>query len=325
MSEKVGQQKRFRKLKINTKKKAYQFSDSPFYRLRSKKRLADILQVDLQALSELAGDDLYRVFQDTSGRKPRQIEQPLSKLDKVHTRIASLLCRLVVPDYLHSGVKGRTYITNAKAHLGEVPVLTTDIRSFFPSTSAQMIERFFLRYFECSPDVAYLLSKISSFDGHVPTGSRLSMPIAFWANFHMFQNLNDYCKRLNVVMSVYVDDLCFSGEAVSDQFYRVILRKVEGCGHKIHKGKTKLYSGDQHKMITGVSVCGDQAKVANGKLKNIYEDMVQWILAKDKILLGSLYDRLLGRMSAQGQIDFRYKDKARNFRSRAQNLDQVHG
>lgn len=37
--------------------------------------------------------------------KIRKIQKPLEKLDVVHTRIASLLLRIAMPEYLHSGKK----------------------------------------------------------------------------------------------------------------------------------------------------------------------------------------------------------------------------
>lgn len=218
--KKIGRPSRKRKkLKIRARKKAYLIQDSPFFRLNSKKKLSELLLSDLTDLKSLSSDSNYRVFNVNSSGKPREIQQPLPRLDVVHTRIASLLCRVRPPEYLYSGVKGRTYVDNARAHLGDHPVLTTDIRAFFTSTKQEAIFRFFHRQMECSPDVAKLISRLATYNGHVPTGSRLSLPIAFWANFEMFEVLNALSAKQSIKMTVFVDDLTFSGVNVTKKIY----------------------------------------------------------------------------------------------------------
>ena len=106
MSEKNGKRKKS-KLKIQSKGKAYCLTDSPLYKLSTKKRLSKILNqstLELTALCCDAGN--YSEFEDVGKNgKPRKIQKPLVKLDVIHTRIASLLSRIKVPDYLHSGKK----------------------------------------------------------------------------------------------------------------------------------------------------------------------------------------------------------------------------
>lgn len=77
--------------------------------------------------------------------KARKIQKPLEKLELVHTRIASLLSRIALPEYLHSGKKKCSNVTNAKAHLNNEKMMTTDIKAFFPSTTRGMIFSFSFR------------------------------------------------------------------------------------------------------------------------------------------------------------------------------------
>jgi len=90
--------------------------------LYSKKKLAEILNLhspaDLIALTRL--DAPYRKFdaKNKKNTKLRPVQMPCRELYPVHVRIFKLFRRVELPDYLHSGMQGRSYITNAKAHLG---------------------------------------------------------------------------------------------------------------------------------------------------------------------------------------------------------------
>lgn len=99
-------QKRRPKFRIITKKKCYPLQDSIFYKLSSKRRLAQILFATLQEIKSLCGNGNYRCFVDYSGGKPRDIQAPLTNLDRIHSRVASQLCRIETSDGLHSGRKG---------------------------------------------------------------------------------------------------------------------------------------------------------------------------------------------------------------------------
>src|SRR5690554_1749918 len=119
--------------RIITKKKSYPLQDSVFYKLSSKKRLASLLFSTPQELKSLTGKENYRCFTQMKGGKPRPIQEPLPKLDKIHSRVASLLCRIETIEGLHSGKKGRSNISNARTHLGlGKKIITADIKSFFP-------------------------------------------------------------------------------------------------------------------------------------------------------------------------------------------------
>ena len=135
--------RRKKKLKICSKNKSYTLKDSPFYNLSTKKALAKLLYISLSDTKRISDISNYNVFQLGELPKQREIQAPKLELNIIHTRIASLLVRIKSPDYLHSGIKKRSYISNAKEHIGDFPVLTMDIRKFYSSTSKKSIFNFF--------------------------------------------------------------------------------------------------------------------------------------------------------------------------------------
>ncbi len=307
--------KRKRKLKIQTNNKQYSLSDSCFYKLQSKNKLAKLLKSNLSELKQLTNDSNYNCYTDSSGGKARDIEHPYATLDKIQTRIASLICRVEQPDYIHSGIKSRSHVTNAKVHVGNHPVLTSDIQSFYPNTSRKMVFNFFSRVLLCSPDVSNLLADLCIVKGHIPTGSRISMPLAFWANRPMFDSLYAISKQRNINFTVFVDDIAFSGNSIDPQFIHNVKSIIKHHGHSAHSTKTKYYPAGKTKVITGVAVDNDKILVTNKHHKNIYQDLVQYV-AMDMagLSLPELNSRLIGKVSAQSLIDKRFKDKARTLK-----------
>lgn len=287
--------------------------DSPFFKLKSKRKLALLLGVELAELSILSKDEgNYSIFDQLSKKgKSRKIQKPLDALDIVHTRIASLLSRIALPDYLHSGKKYYSNVTNAKAHLNSEKMMTTDVKAFFPSTSRTMIFSFFFSVMKTSSDVADILSHICTCHGQLPTGSRISMPLAYFANSRMFTEIKDLCQKLDVKMTVYVDDLTFSGAKVNRLFCTVIRKIISKHGHVMHPTKTKLYASDAPKLVTGIIVLGDVLKVRNEQHRLMARDIEYWKIIKDaeNAKETSIAKTLFGRLHSMGVIEQRYKSK----------------
>lgn len=304
--------KRKFKLRLKSKNKSYTLKDSGLYNLTTKKLLENRLEKSVSELRSLSDDSNYRVFfEEKPDGKKREIQAPTLGLDIVQTRIASLLVRVSTPDYLHSGVKKRSNITNAKVHVGDHPVLAMDIKNFYPSISKKSVYHFFHNTMNASPDVAGVLANLCTYKGHIPTGSRLSMPLAFWANHTMFNELQSLCDSQRIAMSVYVDDLTFSGLSVNPLFKRNVERIVSNAGLTIHPTKSKLYKKGHPKLITGVIIDGDTIKLRNKHHKAIYNLFNDMKVAESDEQLAIIHEKLIGRLNAAGQIDSAFEIKAR--------------
>lgn len=301
------------KPKIRSKNKSYSLKDSALYNITTKKRLADLLGRSTAKLKELSKGDNYRIFHIEKEGKKREIQAPTYELDIVQTRIASLLVRVAIPDYLHSGIKGRSNITNAEIHIGDHPVLTMDIRKFYPSVTKKSIYHFFRETMNVSPDVAGQLCELCSYDDHIPTGSRISMPLSFWANHKMYTRIHSLCSRKSINMSVFVDDLTFSGNNVNNLFRRNVEGIIKDAGMAVHPDKTTLYSREKPKLITGAIVTKDKMKVRNKHHKAIYTQFSELEECSCDEDLEVLQRKLIGRLSAAGQIEPAFKQRAAHY------------
>ncbi|MBF0399694.1 MAG: RNA-directed DNA polymerase [Magnetococcales bacterium] len=291
--------------------KRYALDQSPFFKLKSRQKLSKILDADLNELEVFARNDPvdnYKLF-ETSGGKPRPVQCPKHRLQVIHRRVCDLLARIDTPDYLHSAIKGHSYLSNAKAHAANVPMVKVDIKKFFPSVTINAVKRFFLKTMECSPDVAALLSKVLTVYGHLATGSSVSPILSYYAHRDMFEEIAHLSAGRGAVMTCYVDDMCFSGETVTRKFLsdvRVIIRSHGLKSHKIH-----YFSSNMPRIVTGVVVTNSGIKLPNIRHKKIVDGYAQLQAALSDEEKLKLLPSLIGRINEAAQIDPRWTPKAK--------------
>src|ERR1700730_5919784 len=93
-------------------RRLHSLEQSPFYKLMTRQKLATVLGVELKEINALrrAADNFIRFTSDTG----RDIQWPKPRLRRIQKRVADLLSRIEPPEFLHSAIRGRSYITNAK-------------------------------------------------------------------------------------------------------------------------------------------------------------------------------------------------------------------
>lgn len=295
---------------VPTKPEArYDLTQSPLYNLRSKRKLASLLFLSIQELIRLStAPDLYRKFPVFKDGKERQVETPSWQLLPVHTRLFALLKKIELPDYLHSSVKGRSYVTNAKVHLGQKEAYTLDIKKFYQSVTRSMVARFFRDTMRCEKDVGAILANLTTCDDHVPTGSPISQLLAFLACMGMFEKLYSLGLKEGLKFSCYVDDVTFSGDKITKKWvHEKVKAVIRKAGLRSHKDKH--FRVGQIKMITGVIVDGSEIKVCNRMHESIYKLITQLSETSDLKVMEATYNTLIGKLSAAGQIEQRFKDQ----------------
>ncbi|MCT8266843.1 reverse transcriptase family protein [Afifella sp. JA880] len=239
--------------------KQYPLNQSPFYKLKTRKKLARILHIDVNTLRFLANksDDLYNEFDiERKTGKMRRIENPQKDLKDIQKYISRKLSCINPPDYLFCPVKGRCYISNAAKHRFNRTIHCLDIRKYFPSTTFERVLWFFRHIMKCSEDVSWHLSRIATFKGYLPTGSPLSPIMSYFAHYDVWEEISAICKKNDYCLTVYIDDVTISGNNISPEVIWSIKRIIHRSGLRYHKEKKYI---DRPAEITG-------AVIKNGKL-----------------------------------------------------------
>lgn len=285
-------------------RKTYALTQCPLYKIASRKRLAqEVFNVDLAFLERLAANEgNFRVFRIKQGDKERQVEVPKVVLERIHRRLFNLLERIEKPDYLHSGVRGRSYISNAKTHVGTVPLAKLDLKKFYPSVDGARVSRFFTGTLCCSPDVAALLTRLFTFENHVPTGSCVSQLLAFYAAKPMFDELHALAADADVRDSCYVDDLTWSGLRATPAFLWAAKQVVHRHGFGYHKDR--CYAAGDRKLVTGVLLDGERIAVIPSREFDLWRSIhaLGSFEPQERVVA---VNSLIGKVVAAGQIEAR--------------------
>ena len=286
------------------RERTYPLSQSRLYRLGSKSRLIAVLNLssleELDALVE-AGNTNYRAYTESDGR---DIQYPIGPLAACHKRLAKLLRRIDVPDYVHSK-KGRSYVSNARAHANNTPSAKTDISKYFPSTSFAHVQRFFAEDLKCPKDVAWYLTKLCTFDEHIPTGSQISNSLAFLSNRPLFDRIYEHALKQGCLMTLLQDDISISGPAASKKILNEILMEIRKFGLRASpkRKKTKTYPASVAKVLTGVIVKGKLVTLPNRRQKLIVDAYAKAMKAETKVKRTAAILELRGRINEADQID----------------------
>ena len=296
----------------------YTLRDSPFFRLRTRKKLATLLHVSEAALIEIsARNDLYarrwkhKKEKDKWLREQpapeisahyRPIDIPDGGLKAIQSRIANLLGRITPPNWLYSPVKGRSYVDNAACHKGARAFWLLDIADYFPSCTANNVAHFFRRKLECSPDVTAILVRLATLQQCLPQGSPCSPILAYFSNLDLWGEIEQSVTRAGLKHSVYADDITISGPIVRKEVIWEIKGAVHKHGLKI-KAEKELSLIDSPADITGVIVDGDRTKLPNRQLKRLFELRAQRHLAKSNVLKRMLDSQIAGRVAQKRQVE----------------------
>lgn len=113
-------------------------------------------------------------------------------------------------------IASRDRYDGKRLHVGNRVVRCLDIKTFFPNTPSRRVYWFYRSILGCSSDLAGLLTKLSTYQGHLPTGSPLSPILAFFTYHDVWGRIAELCAAKGHTLTVYVDDITISGVRVSD-------------------------------------------------------------------------------------------------------------
>ncbi|WP_288929237.1 reverse transcriptase family protein [uncultured Maritimibacter sp.] len=294
--------------------KRYPVSQSPLFKLSSPRRLAKVLGLEEQELEELANrSDNYKRFK-VGKTKKRDVQEPKEKLRAVHKRISRWLARIETPDYLHSAIRGRSYITNAQTHLSDTNLIKVDIRAFFQNVKQHAVYLFFLNEMRCRGDVAMLLAKALTVDGHLPTGSPVSPILSYYAHKPMFDQIANLAAQRGLKFTVYVDDMCLSGSAATRATLFDVRALIAKAGLKSHK--CRFFPAGTPRIVTGVALTKAGPTLPHNRHLRIKEGFDQAAMLPPGRTRKDALSALISRMHEAAQLDPAWKDRAKNLESK---------
>lgn len=253
----------------------HSIEQSFLYRLGNRRTLAENLNLPTNFFRRNYKQELnYNNFSiPKKDGSDRVINDPYKSLKDIQRKVLKHFNRIVKPEWLMSGRKGRSYLDNGKYHRGSRYAITIDIKDFYPSCSRNKVYLMFCTQFEMEPDIAGILTDLTVLENTVPTGAPTSQAIMYWVYSEAFKKLNRLAESFNCRFSLYVDDMAFSSEqpisfAILDNI-NDILRET---GLRIKWPKLKKYGPNDCKLITGVVLdAQNNLKVPNKLRRSIID------------------------------------------------------
>lgn len=249
----------------------YPLQQSVLYKIRSQKKLANVLLLPDNYFKK-HHEYHYEEFSKIEGEKERHFASPDKELKQIQKRIARLLQKIETPEWLHSGVKRKSYITNCREHVEADYVINMDIMSFYDSVKGKYVFKLFRDKFLMPPDVARKITELLLFQEKMPTGGSASQIVTYWAYSEMFENIFLIAQKYSCKFSLYVDDMTFSSDKPIDFKLKSEVRsELEKYNLLAKREKDKYYRKRDPKSVTGniINTKHQMVLINNMRLKAI--------------------------------------------------------
>lgn len=231
--------------------------------LRALEMLLEYSREEIIRLASTAGS-YYKPFLKSPVIKPfqkkprsakvRNIDNPTGELKEIPKKIQRCILRPVsFPESVCGGVKGRSVLDNVMIHSSATTLVTLDIRDFFPSITNDHVYRVWRDVLLCSPKVSRLLTKLTTFERHLPQGAPTSSSLANLVLLSADPMIRQACAEMNLLYSVYVDDMAFSG-ARAPEVIKIAARELKATGFAVSRKKLSIMRPGQRRILNGVIV-----------------------------------------------------------------------
>lgn len=223
----------------------------------SRSDLAKLLNVDSRFIEKVVShrERFYSEFSiPKSNGDLRTIRPPCRNLRQMQRILLNEFYRRTkLRSCLHGGLRGRSIVSHARAHVGREMVATLDIRSFFPSTTSDHLSQALIAI-GFRGDALSDVVGLTMLDGQLPQGaptSSLLANLAFAPGDTDFINL---CRRKRLRYSRYVDDIAISGDYdfhhLRGEFVSLILKQ----GYAVSPEKIHFMPRHTRQVVTGLVV-----------------------------------------------------------------------
>lgn len=233
------------------------------YSLRHLEAILRISREELKSLASRAGR-YYSPFSKNTPPQPfpkklstqqkiRLIDNPVEPLKSVQDRVyRELLKPLVLPEHLLGGMPGKTIKNNVLMHLGAKVLITIDIKGFFPSISAAQIYEVWRRLLNCSPQIARLLTQLTTRNGHLPQGAATSTLLANLVLASFDDPIRKACVVQSIRYSSWIDDLAFSGGDATRDITSEVIKTLNKSGFAVKHRKIHVMGAGSKKVLNNI-------------------------------------------------------------------------
>lgn len=239
--------------------KNWNYSNRPLANLES---LFKMLETNEERLTYLLKNkkNFFKTVPVIRKGKRRTTYKVVGELLKIHELIKQrVFSKISLPEYITGGRKGVSYIDDCISHRNKSIIIQEDMKDFFPSIKEELIAKAFQYYMNFSPEVSSLLANLSTLEGSLVQGTKLSTDIANLIFLEEEALISEEVRKLGGNYTRYVDDITISFESgvnneVISKIKTMILSMVLKSGIRLNRKKSKVLRNGQSKIVHGVKV-----------------------------------------------------------------------
>lgn len=159
------------------------------------------------------------------------------------------------PDFMHGGIKKRSYVTYARAHVGKPCVITIDIKRCFDSIAEHEVAAAMQQHLKLDADLCVRLARALCFKGKVAQGFPTSNYICNLYLLAPLASLHNALKKQGIHLNNYVDDLAASGTITApDAVVNEIATALSRVSLKMNKAKIVVMPATRRQVVCGLIV-----------------------------------------------------------------------
>ncbi len=234
-----------------------------FWNIRTSKDLSRLLGVKEEILNKISQSAhlMYRSRNEpkkTGGTRP--IDSPSSHLKWIQSKINKcLLQRTRVHKSAMGGIRGKRLKDNAEKHVGKNLVGKFDLENYFTNISHKQVYNRFCSM-GCSPDVARILTKLTTYKGRIPQGAPTSTMLAnlvaaYARDNHSFNaRIDSLARKRNATATTWVDDVTISGPCYIQKEANTFEKIARQSGFIPNTDKNEFINSNQQQFVTGAVV-----------------------------------------------------------------------
>lgn len=223
-----------------------------------KEHLAHRLNISLESLEKVAGNiESHCTIKPkiTKKGKVRDVAQTEPLLKFIQRRILdNLLTPIPLSPYAHGAVSERSSKTNAMAHCGKRCVFGIDLKSCFPNIHSSRVRKLFEETLGCSPAVASLLTRLTTFDYHLTQGFSTSAALLNLICLPLDEKIQEFIAPKGLSYSRYIDDITISGDFITEDTRERIRALIQEEGLILNHKKDFFSKGEKAAIVTGLNV-----------------------------------------------------------------------
>lgn len=224
--------------------------------------IADNLDKYYYKKEEIKKDKLGNPKIDNYGNpKIRIIYPSIGDLKALQDKINKRIFRNVeVSSSAYGGVKGKDNVSNSRKHLGKKFKFVTDLKDCFPSINSGMVYTALIKN-NFSPDVASMLTKLTTYKNQIPQGARTSTYVCNIVMQSLDARLIEICQQNDITYTRYIDDLTFSSQKDFKHLTIQLIDIIKSESLRLSHAKTGYVLGST--MITGNRVPNNHLDISD--------------------------------------------------------------